>query len=193
MQNHCQGALFVLSAPSGAGKTTVRKRLQCENLVRVSVSHTTRELRPTESPDKDYFFIHHGEFIARQQAGEFLEWAEVYGNLYGTSHTWVKQQIAAGQNVLLEIDCQGAMQVRQKMPAAVLLFLRPSNPETLRERLVGRGEDSPANIEKRFLAAKAEIAQEHLFDYVIINDCLETALQQIRIIIKKHKQSENNH
>ena len=179
------GRLFILSAPSGAGKTTVSRRLQAEGLARVSVSHTTRPPRPGEEEGREYFFVDRDEFTRMQNAGLFLESAEVYGNLYGTSAGWVQSQLERGRNVLLEIDTQGACKVKSALPEAVSIFLRPPSLEALRERLTGRGQDSPEVVARRLAGAKNEMARENEYDCVIINDDLETAVAQAREILSR--------
>ena len=148
------GRLFILSAPSGAGKTTVSRRLREEGLARVSISHTTRPPRPGEEEGREYFFVDRDEFTRMQNAGLFLESAEVYGNLYGTSAGWVQSQLGRGQNVLLEIDTQGAGKVKRALPEAVSIFLRPPSLDALRQRLTGRGQDSPEVVARRLAGAK---------------------------------------
>ena len=183
------GRLFILSAPSGAGKTTVSRRLREEGLARVSISHTTRPPRPGEEEGREYFFVDRDEFTRMQNAGLFLESAEVYGNLYGTSAEWVQSQLGRGQNVLLEIDTQGAGKVKRALPAAVSIFLRPPSLEALRQRLTGRGQDSPEVVARRLAGAKNEMARENEYDCVIINDDLETAVAQAREILSRPPQS----
>ena len=177
------GRLFILSAPSGAGKTTVSRRLQAEGLARVSVSHTTRPPRPGEEDGREYFFVSRDEFARMRAAGIFLECAEVYGNLYGTSAEWVRGQLAGGRNVLLEIDSQGARQVKRAAPDAVSIFLRPPSVGALRQRLQSRGQDSPEVVARRLNSARDEIARQNEFDCVIINDNLEKALAEVRQIL----------
>ena len=179
------GRLFILSAPSGAGKTTVSRRLRAEGLACVSVSHTTRPPRPGEEEGREYFFVDRDEFTRMQNAGLFLESAEVYGNLYGTSAEWVQSQLEQGRNVLLEIDTQGAGKVKRALPESVSIFLRPPSLKTLRERLTGRGQDSPEVVAQRLAGAKNEMARENEYDCVIINDDLETAVAQAREILSR--------
>ena len=185
------GRLFILSAPSGAGKTTVSRRLQAEGLARVSVSHTTRPPRPGEEEGREYFFVDRDEFTRMQNAGLFLESAEVYGNLYGTSAGWVQSELERGRNVLLEIDTQGACKVKSALPEAVSIFLRPPSLEALRERLTGRGQDSPEVVARRLAGAKNEMARENEYDCVIINDDLETAVAQAREILSRPPPASN--
>ena len=177
------GRLFILSAPSGCGKTTISRRLRDEGRVAVSVSHTTRPPRPGENHGREYFFTSRSDFQRMQRAGLFLESAEVYGHLYGTSEQWVRQTLADGHNVLLEIDPQGARQIRAAAPDAVAVFLRPPSVAALRARLNRRGQDAPETIARRLAAAKNEIARQNEYDYVIINDDLEKAVAEARKII----------
>ena len=177
------GKLFILSAPSGTGKTTISRRLQQDNVIRVSVSHTTRQPRPTEKEGVSYFFVGRDEFQEILNTGGFLESAEVYGHLYGTSTAWVNTQLVAGQNVMLEIDCQGAQQVKEKRPDATAIFIMPPSIDALRTRLTARREDSATVIQTRLQAAEREMQEKNRFDHVIINDRLETAVRQITAII----------
>ena len=185
------GRLFILSAPSGAGKTTVSRRLREGGLARVSISHTTRPPRPGEEDGREYFFVDRGEFTRMQEAGLFLESAEVYGNLYGTSAEWVESQLRQGQNVLLEIDTQGASKVKDALPSAVSIFLRPPSLEALRQRLTERGQDSAEVITRRLAGAKNEMARENEYDWVIINDNLEDAVSQAREILSRPNPESN--
>jgi guanylate kinase len=179
------GNLYVVAAPSGAGKTTlVRMLLEKETAVRLSISFTTRGPRPGELSGREYHFVDTAifqEMIARQ---EFLEWAEVHGNYYGTSKKWIADQLEAGSDVLLEIDWQGAQQVRALFPAAIGIFIMPPSMEELTRRLVGRGTDSSAVIAGRLAAAQAEMRHVGEFDYVIINDQLEQALDDLRAVVR---------
>lgn len=178
-----RGNLYVLSAPSGAGKTTISAALRQSGRVVVSVSHTTRAARRSETDGGSYFFVNREEFAKLRDAGEFLEWAEVYGNLYGTSGDWVDAQLSAGKDVLLEIDHQGAMRVKKARPQAVLLFVAPPSMEALRRRLQVRAEDGEETIERRMRAAEHEMSMQNDFDYVIINDNLNKAVARITKII----------
>jgi guanylate kinase len=179
------GNLYVVAAPSGAGKTTlVRLLLEQEAGVSLSVSFTTRPPRPNEQDGRDYHFVDATAFrtmIARQ---EFLEWAEVHGNLYGTSKTWISERLASGNDVLLEIDWQGARQVRSLFPGAIGIFILPPSLEELTRRLTGRGTDSADVIARRMAAAEAEMRHAGEFDYVIINDILEQALDDLRAVVR---------
>ena len=179
------GNLYVVAAPSGAGKTTlVRLLLEKETAVRLSISFTTRGPRPGEQSGREYHFVDTASFqgmIARQ---EFLEWAEVHGNYYGTSKKWIADQLEAGNDVLLEIDWQGAQQVRALFPAAIGVFIMLPSMEELTRRLVGRGTDSAEVIAGRLAAAQAEMRHVGEFDYVIINDQLDQALDDLRAVVR---------
>ncbi len=178
------GSLFVVAAPSGAGKTSlVRALLEEAPLVQLSVSYTTRPPRPGEVDGRDYFFVDRAGFERRRDAGEFLEWAEVHGNLYATSRPWIEDRIAAGVDIVLEIDWQGAVQVQRLFADAVGVFIVPPSTAALRERLTRRGQDSPEVIERRVAAAQAELKQAHRFQYVIINQDFATALGDLRTIV----------
>jgi len=178
------GNLFIVSAPSGAGKTSlVKALLDSKQPIKVSVSYTSRPRRPAEVEGEDYHFVSRETFLAMAQHGDFLESAEVYGNLYGTSQSWIESETANGNDILLEIDWQGAQQVRQKFPDSIGIFILPPSVQALATRLQGRGQDSAEVIAKRLQAAQADIAHVVEFDYVIINDVLEAALQQLRAIV----------
>ena len=179
------GSLFAIVAPSGAGKTSlVRGLLETEPAVRLSVSYTTRPPRPGEQDGVDYHFVSEQDFIRRRDAGEFLEWAQVHGNLYATSQSWIAAQTAAGSDILLEIDWQGAEQVSRIFPDTVGIFIAPPSIDELRRRLQGRAQDSAAVIERRIAAAQAELAQAGRFQYVIINQDFGTALEQLCSIVR---------
>ena len=179
------GRLYVVAAPSGAGKTTlVRLLLGSEPDVRLSISYTTRSPRPGEENGREYHFVDAATFRVMMARGDFLEWAEVHGNFYGTSKKWIADQLADGSDVLLEIDWQGAQQVREAFPAALGIFILPPSMEELTRRLTGRGTDSVDVIERRFAAAQAEMRHVVEFDYVIINDSLERALEDLRAVVR---------
>lgn len=174
------GSLFIVAAPSGAGKSSlVSALLMREPDIRLSISCTTRSPRPGEQHGREYFFLTEAEFVERQQAGEFLEWAKVHGNYYGTLRATVDEQTRVGRDVLLEIDWQGAQQVRRQFSEAVGIFILPPSIEELEHRLRKRGQDSDDVIARRVQAAAGEIAHAHEFDYVIINENFETALAQL--------------
>jgi len=178
------GNLFIVSAPSGAGKTSlVTALLACNQQIDVSVSYTTRAPRPGEVDGKDYHFVSRERFLAMMQHGDFLESAEVYGNLYGTSQSWIEKETASGRDILLEIDWQGAQQVRRLLPDCISIFILPPSLHALATRLQGRGQDSDAVITQRLQAAQEDIAHVAEFDYVIINDKLDAALQQLNAVV----------
>jgi len=179
------GKLYVVAAPSGAGKTTlVRLLLEREPEVQLSISYTTRGPRPGEMDGREYHFVDVSAFRAMMARGDFLESAEVHGNFYGTSKVWIGEQLAAGRDVLLEIDWQGAQQVRGVFPGAIGVFILPPSMEELTRRLTGRGTDSADVIERRLAAAQAEMRHVGEFDYVIINDSLERALDDLRAVVR---------
>ena len=178
--------LLILSSPSGAGKTTLTRLLldRCPDL-RFSVSHTTRPPRANEVDGRDYHFVTRAEFEALRDAGGFVEWFEVYGDLKGTPRRPVDEHLAAGDDVLLEIDVQGALKVRDVFPEATLVFVRPPSPEELRRRLAARGTESPADLERRLAAAAAEEAQADRFDEVVVNDDVDRAVAQVAGILAR--------
>lgn len=180
-----QGVLFVVAAPSGAGKTSlVKALLQKDAAIRLSVSYTTRAPRPGEVNGVDYHFVSVEEFRQMAARGEFLESAEVYGNYYGTSQAWIAGEIAAGRDILLEIDWQGAAQVRRHFPEAVTLFILPPSIEALRQRLSSRGQDSHEIIEKRMAAARDDISHAGEFEYIIVNDDFDQALLDFMAVVR---------
>ena len=178
------GSLFVVSAPSGAGKTSlVHALLNINPQIALSVSYTTRAPRAGEHDGKDYHFISRETFLAMTGRGEFLESAEVYGNFYGTSQAWITQENAKGRDVLLEIDWQGARQVRKLFPECISIFILPPSMEALAQRLTGRGKDSEQVIAKRLAAAREDVSHVAEFDYVIINDNLNEALRELNGVV----------
>lgn len=179
------GNLFVIAAPSGAGKTTLtRALLEREPSIRLSVSYTTRTPRTGERDGIDYHFVSVDRFAALKAAGEFLEFAHVHGNWYATSSTWLKAQVQSGQDVLLEIDWQGATQVRTLIPASVHIFILPPSLQSLEERLVRRGQDDGPTIARRLEAAREEIRHCEDFNYVIINQDFATAVEDLNAIVR---------
>lgn len=179
-----RGNLFIVSAPSGAGKTSLVNALLSRNCgIDLSVSYTSRAPRPGETDGKDYHFVSRETFLSMAKHGDFLESAEVYGNLYGTSQSWIAAEIAAGRDILLEIDWQGAAQVRSKFPDCIGIFILPPSFQALESRLKGRAQDSAEVIARRIGAAREDIAHVAEFDYVIINDKLDEALQQFEAVV----------
>ena len=179
------GSLFVVAAPSGAGKSTlVNALLAQEPGIKLSISTTTRAPRPGEQHGREYFFTTSDDFVARADAGEVLEWAEVHGNYYGTSRLLVEKQMKTGTDILLEIDWQGARQVRKQFPDAAGIFILPPSIAALEERLYKRGQDEAHVITKRLLAAGGEIAHAPEFEYVIINEEFNVALAEMSAIVK---------
>lgn len=174
------GNLYIVAAPSGAGKTTLVRRLLAEDsAIRLSISYTTRAPRTGEENGREYHFVDVATFKKMIAQGDFLEWAEVHGNFYGTSKSWISSEMAAGRDVLLEIDWQGAQQVRQHFPQAIGVFILPPSLEVLAQRLRGRGTDAEEVIARRLAAAGEEMRHVGEFDYVIINDDLEQALADL--------------
>jgi guanylate kinase len=180
-----RGILYTISAPSGAGKTSLVKALleQCDNL-RVSVSHTTRAQRPGEVNGVNYHFTSRADFETMLGDSEFLEQAEVFGNLYGTSQKWVESALVAGQDVILEIDWQGAQQVRRLLPDSIGIFILPPSLEALNERLNGRGQDDAAVIATRMAQARSEIEHYAEADYLVVNDDFNKALADLVAIVR---------
>ncbi len=178
------GNLFVVAAPSGAGKSSlVKALLELDSHLAVSVSHTTRAPRGQEKHGREYFFVSPQEFDAMVLADAFVEWANVHGNRYGTSKKAIEERIASGADVILEIDFQGAVQIKRIFTNAVLVFILPPSWEELRARLERRGEDTPEVIEVRLKNAAEEMAQAREFDFVIINELFERALFDLKTIV----------
>lgn len=183
-----RGNLYTVSAPSGAGKTSLVKALVDSTPgIRVSVSHTTRAMRPGELEGVNYHFVSQDAFMAMLGEAQFLEHARVFNNLYGTSKVWVEEQLAAGTDVILEIDWQGAQQVRKLFEDAIGLFILPPSREALRARLTGRGQDSEAIIDGRMQEAINEMTHYVEADFLIINDDFDTALQELRALITSQR------
>jgi guanylate kinase len=183
--NPAQGVLFIVSAPSGAGKTSlVKALLKADPAIRLSVSYTTRAPRPGETEGRDYHFVSRERFEIMLADGEFLEHAEVYGNFYGTSKGSIGRDLNAGHDILLEIDWQGADQVRRHFPESASIFILPPSFNALRTRLAGRGQDSDEIIERRLAAAAHDVAHADAFDYIIVNDDFDHALQDLVAITR---------
>lgn len=183
-----KGTLFIVTAPSGAGKTSLVKALvEGQQRLCVSVSHTTRDKRPGEVDGVNYHFVDKPTFMEMLQAGAFFESAEVYGNHYGTSQLWVNEQLDAGVDVILEIDWQGAVQVRNLDPSACSIFILPPSLEALKSRLESRAQDDAETIERRMQEAVAEISHVAEADYVVINDDFDTALGDLSAILRSRR------
>jgi guanylate kinase len=182
------GNLFVVAAPSGAGKSSlVKALLELDSHLVVSISHTTRQPRGQEQQGREYHFVEPKTFEQMVARGEFLEWAEVHGHLYGTSKAAVELRVASGEDVMLEIDWQGALQIKKLFPNAILIFILPPSWDELLQRLHRRGEDGSDVIEKRMANARTEVAQARHFDFVIINALFETALFDLKAIVHSQR------
>ena len=182
------GNLFVVAAPSGTGKSSlVNALLELDSHLVVSVSHTTRQPRGQEQQDREYHFIDEAEFRRKVAHGDFVEWAEVHGNLYGTSRAAIEQRLEGGQDVVLEIDWQGALQIKTLFPNAMLIFILPPGWDELLQRLQRRGEDDPEVIRQRMANARIEVAQARHFDFVIINALFEAALFDLKTIVHSQR------
>lgn len=178
-----KGTLYVVSAPSGAGKTSlVKAMLERDNGILVSVSHTTRDKRPGEENGVDYNFVSMDQFNDMIEQSAFLEFAEVFTNKYGTSQLWVQDQLDKGKDVILEIDWQGAQQIRRLMPQCLSIFIAPPSKEALRERLTNRGQDSEDVIEHRMSEAVNEMSHYGEYDFLVVNDQFDTALNELHSI-----------
>jgi guanylate kinase len=178
------GTLYTVSAPSGAGKTSLVNALieRCQDL-RVSVSHTTRPIRPGEQDGLNYHFVPESNFLAMLERSEFLEHARVFGNLYGTSGVWVENQLKLGHDIILEIDWQGAQQVKHLLPRTQSIFILPPSRETLLQRLKLRGQDDPAIIENRMNVAVEEMSHYVESDYLVVNQDFDQALDELQSIV----------
>ncbi|QQE84281.1 guanylate kinase [Pseudomonas putida] len=186
--NHSSGTLYIVSAPSGAGKTSlVNALIKDDQRVSVSVSHTTRGKRPGEEHGVNYHFVSHEEFKALIDKNDFLEHAEVFGNFYGTSRSTLQQVLDRGDDLILEIDWQGARQVRELMPGARSIFILPPNLEALRQRLDGRGQDSDEIIAGRMKEAVSEMQHYDEYEYVIINDDFDVALEELKAVFRSNR------
>jgi guanylate kinase len=187
-----KGGLFIVSAPSGAGKTTILKRLMAEmGGLALAISHTTREPRPEEKDGEDYFFVSPGEFLRMRDDGEFVEWAEVHGNYYGTSRGMLESMMSSGTDVLHDIDVQGAGQIRESGMEAVFVFIMPPSLDELEQRLRGRGGDPEEAMERRLRNAAGEVKGYLLYDYVILNDDLELALEEFKCLVTSRRLSSD--
>lgn len=178
------GALFIVSAPSGAGKTSLLKALvDVDARVAVSVSHTTRPMRPGERAGVDYHFVDRDRFVQMAGEGAFLEHAEVFGNFYGTSESGIQEQLKTGLDVILEIDWQGARQVRERFADVQSIYILPPTPAALRERLKSRGQDTEDIIARRMREAVSEMSHCPEFDYLVVNDDFNAALRELRCVL----------
>ncbi|WP_199699432.1 guanylate kinase [Alcanivorax profundi] len=183
-----KGTLYIVSAPSGAGKTSlVAALVEKVPRLRISVSHTTRTMRPGEEDGVNYHFTDRDSFVRQVEQGRFLEHAEVFGNLYGTSADWVKQTLNGGEDVILEIDWQGATQIRKQLPDAVSIFILPPSLDILAQRLRGRETDDDAVIQHRLDGAQDEMSHFAEFDYLIVNDDFQRALYELGAIVEARR------
>jgi guanylate kinase len=179
-----QGSMLMIVAPSGAGKSSlVNALLQDDAGLKLSLSTTTRAPRPGEVDGKDYRFLAKDEFIRERDQGHFLEWAEVHGHFYGTSKPWLESQMQSGSDVILEIDWQGAQQIRKLIPSVQWIFIFPPSIEALEERLRKRGQDDEATIQRRLAAAHIELQHAHEADFIVLNDSFEQALVDLKHIL----------
>jgi guanylate kinase len=182
------GNLFVVAAPSGAGKSSlVKALLELDSHLAVSISHTTRAARGQEQHGREYWFVGEPDFRAMIERGEFFEWAQVHDNLYGTSRTAIEERLMEGQDMVLEIDYQGALQIKQLFAHAVLIFVLPPSWRELEQRLRRRGEDDGDVIARRMANAREEVAQARHFDFVIINSLFETALFDLKTVVHSQR------
>lgn len=182
------GKLYIIAAPSGAGKTSLVKQLRTElaNLA-ISVSHTTRRMRPGEMHGQDYYFVSVADFQAMLEQQAFLEHAQVFDNFYGTAQQTVEESLKKGLDVILEIDWQGAQQVKKLLPDSISIFILPPSTEVLRQRLMNRGQDDEQTIERRMRDAVAEMRHYDEFDYLLVNDVFEEALVALKSILISHR------
>lgn len=184
MEKKSKGSIFIVSAPSGAGKTTLCKQIiSTIDNIRPSVSFTTRQPRPGEIPEEDYSFVSEAEFRAMVDRGDFVEWARVHGNFYGTSRRKLEELISVGHDVLLDIDTQGAQQIRNSFNNAVYIFILPPSMKELKHRLEGRMSNSAEDMNRRLQRAVDEIREYKMYDYVIVNDIIKTSLKKLEAII----------
>ena len=183
-----RGSLFIISAPSGAGKTSLVKALvEKDSNLRASVSHTTRSPRPGEKEGRNYHFVKKSFFDKMVNQGEFLESAQVFDHFYGTSKLWVQSQLKAGTDVVLEIDWQGASQIKERMPLACAIFILPPSKNALRERLMSRGQDNSEVIQRRMDQAANEMSHFESSDYLVLNSNFEEALNELEVIVKAQR------
>jgi guanylate kinase len=196
MPNNSRGNLFIVAAPSGGGKTSlVRKLVGSLKDIVISISHTTRSLRPGESEGVDYFYVDQPTFIRMAENGEFLEHATVFNHFYGTSQAQITQRLEAGIDVVLDIDWQGAEQIRHSFPESVSIFIIPPSMDILKQRLVDRKRDDEQTIERRMQSARDELSHYNEFDYLIVNDDFDKAAAELMSIVvaqrlRTHRQSE---
>jgi len=185
------GCLFVISAPSGAGKSTLCKIL-LERFpdIRFSVSHTTRKPRSGETDGKDYYFITKDEFVKGTESGRWAEWAEVHGNFYGTSAEFLDKSLNAGNDILLDIDVQGTLQILRQYPDSITIFILPPSIEILRDRLKSRSTDTPEVIASRLSNAEKEMAQKDLYRHIIVNDSLPETAGELISIIERYRRDK---
>ena len=184
MEKKSKGGIFIVSAPSGAGKTTLCKQIvKMVDNVKPSISFTTRQPRAGEIPGEDYYFVSEEEFRAMIDRGDFVEWAHVHGNLYGTSKRKLEELIDAGYDMLLDIDTQGARQIRQSFSNAVYIFILPPSMTELKHRLERRMSNSVEDMNRRMLRAVDEIKEYKIYDYVIVNDMLEASMKKLEAVI----------
>ena len=182
------GNLFCVAAPSGAGKSSlVKALLELDSHLAVSISHTTRAPRGQEQHGREYWFVDETTFRAKALRGEFFEWAQVHGHLYGTSRVAIEERLMRGEDVVLEIDWQGALQIKQLFPHAILIFILPPGWGELLQRLQRRGEDGPEVIAQRMVNARLEVAQARHFDFVIINALFETAVFDLKTVVHSQR------
>ena len=186
---HRRGLMFILSSPSGAGKTTIARRILAEDgHIRLSVSYTTRPIRPGEVHGRDYFFVDVGEFNRKVEDGDFIEWAEVFGHLYGTPKAEIKAGLKAGQDYLFDIDWQGTQQLYQRMEVDVVrVFLLPPSIGELQRRLSSRGTDSAAVVADRMARARSEISHWDGYDYVVVNDDIDACFAKVTGILNSER------
>jgi guanylate kinase len=190
-QDHTTGQLYVISAPSGAGKTSlVKALLESTPNLQVSVSHTTRAIRPGETDGVNYHFVDESEFTSIRDAHGFFEWAQVFGNFYGTSRQAIQERLAEGIDIVLEIDWQGARQVKMLVDDAVSIFILPPSTAALRKRLTDRGQDDDEIIEGRMQAARDELAHYDEAGFIVLNDDFEIALKDLQSIIRAQRLSQ---